>query len=249
MDYCSLDDAFPVFAAAAGEVKESKNERKKTRKNRHADVKTIEMPPIEAIPIRDNIEPDRDRFRKEAIPPPLKSADESVPHIITPPEAVPVPVPGPAAAPSQDNWFGGYEDDDAASTVMFPTSTEEAFMPYKGSGVVEGEYSLLPDFAKTFTASGLDRAAGINYEEPAKRGSLFEKLTSLRGGNGAAALAASPELQKQVAAILKRLDRLETSQNTAAVDYSENSNMEILMFTMSGIFVMFLMDVMVRSGK
>lgn len=229
------------------------------------------MPAPESIPMREGLATAA-ATGIGPVPPPMKSADETaaLPHVIPAPGAVPTV---PIQKKPQDNWFGGsYDDDDDVagifSPIQAPTSAaasasttaaeqEENFMAYTGSDAVEGEYSLLPDFAKTFTGTGLDKAGGKALPDPVMtdfwkplspsgaRSSFFEHLPAA----APAPARSQADLQGQMATILRRLEDLEVRGSAPQQPQpSENSDMEILMFTMSGIFVMFLMDVLVRGG-
>jgi hypothetical protein len=244
MDYCSIDDAFPAVIAGGGTSAPSGDnpqQRKKTRKNRHGDVKTIEMPAPASIPIQDTLNtPDREAYRKDAVPGPLKSADEAgVDGFSSMGDVAELIIKGETRPSSDENWFGAIGGDDYD------------YMPYTGGEVKQGEYSLQPDFAKTFMKSGgagLERAAGIPF---AGSGVTMEDQWKplVRENLGALAVGSrvTPDMSRQISDILKRLDQIEGGAGAAAAP--ENANMEVLMFTMSGIFVMFLMDVMMRAAR
>jgi hypothetical protein len=240
MDYCSLDDAFPAAAyAPAG----GGGERKKSKKSRNIDVKTIEMPPpfSGTAPLPAGHNADRQAYKKTDVPEPLRSADDA---LVSAFENVPPVLPVPAADASpmatkkrdDTNWFGAAGDDD-----------EMDFMPYTGSMVKDDEYMLQPDFSKTFIKGGnggLDRAAGI----PVAATNLNDQWNTIRESAVSALTPASDDLKLQVRDILKRLDSIEDRAGLGQVAV-ESANTEILMFTMSGIFVMFLMDVIARSAR
>jgi hypothetical protein len=245
MDYCSLDDAFPAVVSPAPAPAGGGGERKKSKKSRNIDIKTIEMPgPFSAsppLPAGNNA--DRQAYKRSSVPEPLRSADDM---LISAFENVPPVLPMPAADASMmrrkddTNWFGAAGDDD-----------EMDFMPYTGSMVKDDEYMLQPDFAKTFMKggdAGLDRAAGI----PMSATTMSEQWKTIREDAvdmvSGRTSAAPDDLKLQVRDILKRLDSIEDRGGIGQVA-TESANTEILMFTMSGLFVMFLMDVIARSAR
>jgi hypothetical protein len=243
MDYCSIDDAFPAVIAGGGSSTSGNEhqQRKKTRKNRHSDVKTIEMQAPVSIPIQDPLNtPDRETYKKDAIPGPLKSADEAgTDGFSSMSDVAELIIKGETKPARDDNWFGSSGGD------------EYDYMPYTGGEVKEGEYSLQPDFTKTFMKdanAGLERAAGIPF---AGGGVTMEDQWKplVRENLGALAVGSrvTPDLSRQISDILKRLDQIEGG--SVAAPAPENANMEVLMFTMSGIFVMLLMDVMMRAAR
>ena len=237
MDYTLLDDAFPAIPPAASPAAGEKD-RKKSKRARNIDIKTIEMPPPPSISAPEAYDtPDRKAYKKRDIPVAMKSADEGTFSDNMAAFEAPVAVAAAAAAKetfTDANWFGADEEDDMG------------FMPYTGSSINEAEYMLQPDFTKTFIKSGnagLERAGGI----PLKAVTMAEQWTggfANRGSVAPMASAGEDDLKRQLRDILKRLDGIE--ERAVAVTGSENSNMEVLMFTMSGIFVMFLMDLVAK---
>jgi hypothetical protein len=235
MDFALLDDAFPaVMATAAPAIPAAGDkERKKSKKSRNLDVKTIEMPPPPAISTPEVFTaPDRRAYQTKALPKPMKSADDSLPPIIDnfSPKMTAVP------EMSTSSWFGAGDDEE-----------EGEYMPYTGSSINESEYMLQPDFSKTFIKdgnAGLDRAGGI----PMKAITMDEQW-KIYPGIKESVTGAGPkdngDLAIQLRDILKRLDHIEERAGAG----SENSNMEVLMFTMSGIFVMWAMDIVTRVAS
>lgn len=171
----------------------------------------------------------------------------------------------PSAVEAAPAWFlgkaGGVDD--------------EGFAPYTGSENDVKEFMLEPSFGAAFSGTGLERATGGALPRPSIRDSwkpmtasgvptAFYSGSSSAGGLGGAVRGGNTqdEVMKRLDKIWARLDDLEAgrggrgggrsgssngSSNNVAAD-AATSQKEVLMFTMSGIFVMFLLDLVVRKA-
>ncbi len=136
-------------------------------------------------------------------------------------------------------------------------TSDDGFTPYMGSGSDDEnanskEYLLQPSFENSFSALGVDKANGgpvlplPNLSDrwkpmtPGGATAFYERLpaadSSTAGGSDVA------EIKTKLDRIFARLDELDTRRVC-----TDNSNTEVGMFVMSGIFVMFLMDLLVRK--
>lgn len=132
-----------------------------------------------------------------------------------------------------DDTFADYNP--AANNYMMEPSFTSAFRALN-----TGSHSALPvpsvrDVWKPLTPSGVDTA--FFKQLPAPGGEY--KYTSGRE----AAYGDYSSMSRKMDKILSRLDELQKGPNP------EQSQKEILMFVTSGVFVLFLMDLLVRKGS
>ncbi len=170
-------------------------------------------------------------------------------------------------------YFGAdLNDDGAEGFINMRRGNAEEFMDLKASGGAakkatgEGfanfspslgnkeEYMMSTDFAKTFGMLGRDRASGAALPvpsvvdtwkkmTPSGAQSAFIDALPLPGGTYGAAPQPQPDLSKQLDRIFARLDDLENGRGGVG----ENTQMEIFMFILSGVFVMFAVDAFARK--
>jgi hypothetical protein len=165
---------------------------------------------------------------------------------------IPTNIPGPAQSLKQHGakkYFGAQGPDDDAYADYVPD---------------QSDYKLQPDFAKAFDESGASRPNGgsvlpnpsVNmYWKPLTQsgaqtsfidhlpppGGKYYQPPSVRDGNGKSDMDTA-ELMKKIDKIFARLDDMNQSSSP------EQMATEIMMFISSGIFVLFLMDLLVKKG-
>jgi hypothetical protein len=173
-------------------------------------------------------------------------ADEERGHLMV------VPVNGDHHLTSKHRFFGASGPD------------EEFFADYQPD---KEDYRLQPDFTKAFDLRGLDRAgsgpattlpppnANVAWK-PLSKGvpsSFYDKLSIPKGSyvrtrdrdeshNTAEGDMSNQEIMRRMDVLFARLDDLH--QTTP-----ERMTSEMLMFISTGIFVMFMMDVLVKKGS
>ncbi len=146
-------------------------------------------------------------------------------------------------------YFGANYDDDA---------TEEGFTSFTNVIGDDPGYRMDVDFTQQFAGSGLNKAQGAevlpvpsvkNVWKPltpsGARTAFFDSLPLPGGTIPVDQVKEAPpydkeEFFKRLDSIYARLDDLETRR-------SENAQTEVLLFVMSGIFVLFSMDILVRK--
>jgi hypothetical protein len=110
------------------------------------------------------------------------------------------------------------------------------------------DYMLSPDFSKTFGAHKVDRAAGMALPipslvdawkkiTPSGAASSFIETLPAPGGEYIIGTSQAPDFRNKMDQIFARLDDLENDRSG-----SENNQMEIFLFILSGMFVMFAVD-------
>ncbi len=145
-------------------------------------------------------------------------------------------------------FFGAnYDDDD---------SIEEGFASFTNIIGDDPAYRLSPDFTSAFAGKGADKASGTevlpvpsvhNVWKPltpsGARTSFFDKLPS-PGGDIPIGYA-PPSYDKEE--MFRRLDSIYARLDDLEIRRGENAQTETLLFVMSGIFVLFSMDLIVRK--
>jgi hypothetical protein len=274
MEYCSLQDAFPDFPAAGGKgSKATKIARREERKK----AERCKGPPMTFLNASTGdepvVDPDRPALRPLPETPPMNMKTGLIEHspVDAPPaepftDAPPIArfrsevVPSatqalhntfPKGLPKSSEkpkYFGANFDEDVS----------EGFASFTNVIGDDPSYRMPTDFTKSFEAQGYDKAAGEeilpvpsmnNFWKPltpsGARSSFFTALPA-PGGTipSVKEQANSPfdkeEFFKKLDTIYARLDDLETRRG-------ENTQTEVLMFIMSGIFVLFTMDLLVRK--
>lgn len=268
MEYCSLTDAFPEIPKTAGAIAR-KEERKKAKKckgppltflepgagdepvvdpDRPAVRPSPEVPPLNrATGLREHapsdaplVEPFSDQDQVNDLIATLQSQQQPDNEQLT---TLPKNVPGSTkrVASSKPSFFGANYDD----------SVEEGFASFTNVIGDDPSYHLTPDFNSAFAGKGADKASGLPIPsvndswKPMTSGgattSFYSKLQApVRQQPQSYGSFDKEEYFKKLDTIYARLDDLESRKG-------ENSQTEILLFVMSGIFVLFSMDLLVRK--
>ncbi len=164
---------------------------------------------------------------------------------------MPMNVAGPnkQQASKLPKYFGANYDDDREEV-------EEGFASFTNIIGDDPAYRLSPDFTSAFAGKGVEKASGTevlpvpsvkNVWKPLTPGgactAFFDKLPSPGGDIPIGYPPPSydkEEMFRRLDSIYARLDDLELRR-------SENAQTETLMFVMSGIFILFSMDLLVRK--
>jgi hypothetical protein len=165
--------------------------------------------------------------------------------------------PGPARLYSSQQkppaYFGAGAEDDGLGANSEGFTGAEAFADYVPSAAASKEdFMLSPDFSKTFGARGVNRAAGAALPVPSivdvwkkltpagGRSSFFATLPP-PGGEYIIGGGAQPDIKRKLDQIFARLDDLEVDRSGG-----ESNQMEIFLFILSGMMVMFSVDAFSR---
>ena len=161
------------------------------------------------------------------------------------------------------SYFGANYDDNndgsKALTYQSDDSVEEGFASFTNVIGDDPGYRLSPDFTSAFAGKGADKASGVevlpipsvkNVWKPltpsGANTSFFDRLPYPGGEIPIGQVPASydkEEMFRKLDSIYARLDDLETRKG-------ENAQTETLLFFMSGIFVLFSLDLIVkRTGN
>jgi hypothetical protein len=146
-------------------------------------------------------------------------------------------------------YFGANYDDDA---------TEEGFTSFTNVIGDDPGYMLGPDFTTQFDGQGVLKAQGAevlpvpsvkNVWKPLTPGgartSFFESLPAPGGIVPVDQARQAPPYDKDE--FFRRLDSIYARLDDLEIKKSENAQTEVLLFIMSGIFVLFSMDILVRK--
>lgn len=152
-------------------------------------------------------------------------------------------------------YFGADLNDDGDGFLDMnaakKSTVTEGYASYNPSTSNKDEYMMSPDFTKTFGLEGKDKASGLPVPSvvdqwkrmtPSGAQSAFIDALPLPGGtypNSPGMGSDSTDIKRHLDKIFSRLDDLENSGRFAA---TENNQMEIFMFILSGMFVMFAVD-------
>jgi hypothetical protein len=269
MDYCSLDDAFPAVGptppgcrGADSGAAARKAERRKAKRCKVPAMQLLDQPFDEAAETPDNppqsVDPDRPQLGQKTDTPPafnhgsgMNGVTEGMQPVIEP-----VQYNQPTTMKKTPAWFGT------------KVGGEEGFTPYVGTQggsdadvANSDEYLLKPSFEDAYKARALDKPSGgpvlplpnlnDNWKPlsmgPAGAQTAYYERYATQGSRPAAAptgpaTADMSEIKKKLDKIFSRLDDIE--RNRVCTD---NSNTEVGMFVMTGVFVLFFMDILVRK--
>ena len=265
MEYCSLNDAFPATGpppvgcrggdstTAALQTEKKKSKRCKAPRLTFVDSNLDEAAAGGAAPPPDS-DPDRPAVGARTEAPKAFRNGAGLEEGFTGIQPVIEP-PGPslqnsATTHAPPSWFGRHVD--------------EGFTPY--TGTVSGsdnkpaensqEYMLQPSFEKSFGGLGVDKSNGgpvlplpnlADRWKPMTPGGETAFFERVQGGprvgtQGVETMTDAQEIKKKLDKIFSRLDEIEGRRAC-----TDNNNTEVGMFVMSGLFVLFFMDLLVRK--
>jgi hypothetical protein len=268
MEYCSLTDAFPELNTSATARKE---EKKKAKRCKGPPLSFLESGD-QAV-----VDPDRPALRPSPDVPPLNketglrehapvdaepftdaSSEQQMQQLLSQlqsqkanPEQQAILNTMPSVSTLQKGikkpgFFGANFDD----------GVSEGFASFTNIIGDDPAYRLAPDFSNAFAGRGLNKATGsttlptpsvVDVWKPltptGARTSYFNKLPP--PGGEVTAEEPTPSAHKEE--FFKKLDRIYARLDDLESRHSENSQTEVLLFIMSGIFVLFSMDLLVRK--
>lgn len=269
MDYCSLDDAFPAVGptppgcrGADSGAAARKAERRKAKRCKVPAMQLLDQPFDEAAeaPEQRSVDPDRPALGQKADSPPAFNHGAGMNGLTEGMQ--------PVIEPTQYNQSGTMK----RVPAWFGTKVggEEGFTPYVGTQggsdadvANSDDYMLKPSFEGAYKARALDKPTGgpvlplpnlndnwkpLSMGPAGAQTAYYERYDNqgARGSKGGAstgpATADMSEIKKKLDKIFSRLDDIE--RNRVCTD---NSNTEVGMFVMTGVFVLFFMDILVRK--
>ena len=269
MEFCTLEDAFPDFQTKSSARKEERRKAKKCKGPAQTFLQSQSQSPV--------TDPDRPaQIRMEEVSPVNEKTGLREHSPVDAPQAEPFLDSGKEyeellsslskvqdvgenkpnrhiAGPTKLDkgkppaFFGANEDDD----------TTEGFASFTNVIGDDPGYKLSPDFTQTFSAKGLAKATSLQAAdrlptEDINTNMMWKPMTS--GGSTAfyqkvtsrpAQVQPSPEDGRDV---IKKLDKIFARLDDLENRKSENANTEVVLFVMSGLFILFTMDLLVRKA-
>jgi hypothetical protein len=240
MNYCDLDDAFQIHGAP--EQRSSEDSGKIARKEERRKAKRCKGPAATYLNINDT-DPDRQNLTKSPMVPAMNPVTGLKEH-------VPVTAPQGDLEPFQDTavpiqsikkkFFGADPAEDSVFADYLPDSSN---------------YQLQPDFLSAFEQAGVARAGSAQqlpnpsvnmYWKPLSTAgaqtSFIEKLPPPGGKYFKSGEISMEDVMRRVDSLFAKLDDM--NQSTP-----EQVTSELLMFISTGIFVLFVMDLLVKKGR
>jgi len=254
MNYCALDDAFQEIGApspgCANDVA-AKTARKEERRK----ARRCKGPPASYLDI--DKDPDRQQLNRLPYVPSMNPSTGLRQH-------VPVDAPDGSLEPFRND--GDYKGDIIRSEIPFNIpGTTDSQKPCPGRKKYFGadpdepfadyipdakDYRLQPDFLQAFEQSGVARA-GSTLPNPSAN--MFWKPVTTSGAQTSfmEKMPQSSEYYRGISNddIMKKLDKLWARLDDMNTSSPEQVTSELLMFISSGIFVIFMMDILVKKGS
>jgi hypothetical protein len=269
MNYCALDDAFQTIGSAPSPGCANDYATKAARKEERRKARRCKGPPASYLDISDK-DPDRQNLNKlpdipamnpatglrEHVPvyAPQGSLEPFVPRNDDDPKGdyvraeIPLNIPGTTESqkpcPGRKRFFGADPDGDTFADYV-PDVPDYRLQPdfltaFEHAGVAKaGSAASLPNpsvnmFWKPLTTSG----AQTSFIErlPPPGGEYYMPPKRMNGDTS------NDDIMKKLDKLWARLDDMNTSS-------PEQVTSELLMFISSGIFVLFMMDLLVKKGS
>lgn len=240
MEFASLEDAFPNT--------EDFNKKKMQKKSKSEGFQSGDLPPTDAdrpAVKRMNTVESMSRGPREAVD---ELMDESTKFLKKPtvnnslPKAKSVNSFEKAELPS---YFGA---------EAFTNPSEDSHAPFINSSINRNAFMLDSDFTKSFDETGLGKASGVELPVPELR-HRWKRISSDRIESSE--VAPKPRssqtlgmdtsdfnaMKAKIDALMTRLDDLEHRAAGA------NPQLEVMTFIMTGLFLMFIVDLAVRKSN
>jgi len=227
MEYASIEDAFPQL-----EKKDKRRHKKKegfqayelppTDPDRPAVERMPEVPPINAAPNDDEYADERSKQLKKF------TVNNSL------------PLPTSIATSTKPSFFGA---------EPFTNPSEDTIALYNPNVTKQSGYMLDADFTKSFEESGFGKSAG----KPVLTPELRQRWKSLSSDRIETSFTSNSEKKEEhinvdMQAMRSKLDtlmaRLDDLENRTE---SVNPQLEMLSFIMTGLFLMFALDLTVKK--
>jgi len=257
MNFCTLDDAFQPIGGAPSPGCRDDDATRAARREERRKARRCKGPAATYLDIEDK-DPDRQTWTKAPEVPPMNAQTGlREHHPVTAPQGEEEPFQDHSAIPDNSyikpmksapkkSFFGAQGPDDESYADYVPD---------------QDHYQLTPDFQDAFAHAGVGRA-GSSAALPIPSVNMYWKPTLPNGAQtsyidhlpppGGKYYHPPTKTEISMDQVMKRMDqwfaRLD-DMNSAGSSSPEQMTSEILMFGSSGIFVLFLMDLMVKKGS
>jgi len=240
MEFASLQDAFPQIGNA--------DEKKKKHRKSKEGFQAYELPPTDAdrpaVKRLDEIAP-LGSGQAQEIPEEYFDASTTLQKKMTVNNSLPAPrTVGQAKKDTMPSFFGA---------EAFTNPNEDVMAPFNAHVDQPNGYMLDADFTKSFDQSGFNRSSGVSLPVPelrqrwkplsSDRVSTSFVDTSYRHSDKVSNYDMNDmaSMKAKLDALMARLDDIEHRAEGA------NPQLEMLSFIMTGLFLMFILDVSVRK--
>ena len=247
MNYCSLDDAFPTTEGVPSPGCANDQASRAARKEERRKMKRCKTQ-----------DPDRQQYGKLPDVPAMNVQTGLQEHA---PATAPqgemdffepmFPLP---ASNQQPNTRDNSQPSIAKKKNFFGADPEDSFADYIPN---QKDYQLQPDFLASFEQTGLSKASAL----PAPSSDMYWKPLTQSGAQTSFIDSLAPPKYQQGNAmamgrgdvslddVMKRMDVLFARLDQLNATTPEQMTSELLMFISSGIFVLFMMDLLVKKGS
>lgn len=269
MNYCALEDAYQEIGGAPTPGCGSDYATKMARKEERKKARRCKGPATTYLDINDEANTAMKQNEDAASVEPFKQHKKTRPTEENPEN------PYPTSDPKYDkDRLYNYSVNEASSHIMtIPTSTDMFTQKKKFFGASEEDdfadyipdqkdYRLQPDFLTAFEQAGVARAGSAEklsnpsvnmFWKPIKNGaqtSFVEHLPPPGGKFHRDTMQSMHSMQStQTDEIMKRIDKIFARLDDMNTPSPEHITSELLMFISSGIFVLFMMDLLVKKGS
>jgi hypothetical protein len=264
MNYCSLDDAFPstegVPSPGCGNEQASRAARKEERRK----IKRCKQ-----------VDPDRQQYGKLPDVPAMNASTGVAEHV---PDTAPQsemdstswrqePFEPLLPIPPKNNTYPSMDESEPSrgrkKKNYFGADSEDSYADYIPD---QKDYQLQPDFLASFEQTGLQKATGKASALPAPSANMYWKPFTSGGAQtsfieslppakyqptqrtvGASNVSSASDVSLQE--VMQRMDMLFARLDDLNATTPEQMTSELLMFISSGIFVLFMMDLLVKKGS
>ena len=245
MEFASLEDAFPN----SGEMKRKKSKSKEGFTSDAMPPTDADRPAVVRLPDVSAMNP----TSVGEVPDDLLDESEKFQKRITVNNSLPKPKPlNSFSSDAMPSYFGA---------EPFTNPSEDLMAPFTNIMDKASGYMLETDFAKSFNETGFGKSAGVTLPVPELRhrwkqlsadrveSSQVEPNRSRGDGtrsNGTYGNESSTDMNKLKAKIDELMARLDDLENRAA---GANPQLEMMTFIMTGLFLMFIVDLVVRKSS
>lgn len=263
MEYCSLNDAFPATDSPPPVGCRGKESSQSAARAEKKKAKRCKAPRMEFVDTNfdeaamASKDPDR-QLEKTDAPQAFKHGAgfaEAYGGI--------QPVIEPVAPSSQNSattraapkWFGGFVEGVTENFTPYTGTVSDPGTPSEEVQENSEEYMLQPAFNKSLKEfGGVNKATGPilplpNLSDrwkpmtPGGQTAFFERIEQPAPANSSHEMPTdSIEIKRKLDRIFERLDQIEQQRSC-----TDNNNTEVGMFVISGVFVLFFMDLLVRK--
>jgi len=236
MEYASIEDAFPQL--------EKSREKRRSRKQKEG-FQAYELPPTD---------PDRPAVKRMLEIPPINTApnteeDEYLDENSN--QNKKATVNNSLPAPRKMNSIQKSETPSFFGAEPFSNPNEDSLAIYNSNAHKQSAYMLEADFTKSFEETGFGKSAGKMIPTPELRqrwkplsaNRVESSFTNESGGSYLEGLSSQDFLamRSKLDTLMARLDDLENRAEGA------NPQLEMLSFIMTGLFLMFVLDLTVKK--